>query len=170
MRTATKKRNATGSILPFNATAHEFVKALEELPSIPPGSVAVTRAGPDLQQGYTWTISFLPDDERTHEGDLPLLVVDGASDGLYGEGVRVAVQELSKGTVKAVQYISTSAAGGGGALNTSNSNSSSNNSNATAQFRLRFKGAATGRIPVGASSRGASNGSCDRGHHLDHPR
>lgn len=41
----------TGSVIPYNYTASEVKAALESLHSIPTGTIAVSRTGPDLQNG-----------------------------------------------------------------------------------------------------------------------
>jgi hypothetical protein len=58
----------------FDATAEAFKEALESMPNniIPPGTIAVSRTGPDGERGYSWTVTFLSDYARTFEGDLNL--------------------------------------------------------------------------------------------------
>ncbi|KAH8092788.1 hypothetical protein JL720_4952 [Aureococcus anophagefferens] len=78
--------NAESAKVPFDATVSELANALQSLPQIPDGTVAVTRTGPDFELGYVWTVSFLDDVNRTFEGD-------------------VDVAELRKGTVKEIQRL-----------------------------------------------------------------
>lgn len=58
----------TSARIAYNSTAADLTRSLESLPEIPQGTIAVSRSGPDLQRGYTWTISFLDDVNRTFEG------------------------------------------------------------------------------------------------------
>merc|ERR1711871_1596084 len=52
-------------------------------------AVAVTRSGPDMEGGYSWTITF-----TTSIGDIGLISVDNS---LVGVGAKFNVQELQKG-------------------------------------------------------------------------
>jgi hypothetical protein len=155
----------TGSLIPYNATAAQMKGFLESLDSIPGGTLAVSRSGPDLQRGehfsnlrqpmsacadvvvlgrragYSWTVSFLEDYNRTHEGDLPLMNV--ASNGLSGVSATVNITEHRKGSIKAVQYVSVSTA----AAHVSNDS----------YFQLSFRNQSTKWIPAAPI-----NGSCDR--------
>ena len=89
----------------YDATAAEFKAALEAMPNniIPPGTIAVSRTGPDQQLGYSWTVSFLSDYNRTFEGDLEPFVFDNSL--LTGEDANGTVVEVRKGTVKEVQLV-----------------------------------------------------------------
>lgn len=58
----------TSASVKYNASAADMTRSLESLPEIPTGTVAVSRSGPDFERGYTWTVSFLDDVNRTFEG------------------------------------------------------------------------------------------------------
>lgn len=131
--------------VPFGASPSELKAALE---AVGTGEVSVHRAGPNFELGYAWTVSFL---ER--EGDLPLVGVafGGSANGttvsdptgvLQGVDALARVVETRKGTVKAVQTISTFGGRDGGV-------------NASTKFFLKFRGAATGVIEANV------NGTCD---------
>ncbi|KAF0688749.1 hypothetical protein As57867_019608, partial [Aphanomyces stellatus] len=73
--------------IPYNANAQTITTALQALSWV--GSVAVSVSGPNGQQGYTWTLSFL-----TYQGSMPLL---SATNLLTGIGASVQVTELVQG-------------------------------------------------------------------------
>jgi hypothetical protein len=82
--------------------------ALETISTVPTGTLGVTRSGPDEQQGYTWTVSFLEDYPATHAGDRNEFVFDdSASTGEFNTGgaATVTVAEARAGTDKEVQEI-----------------------------------------------------------------
>ena len=60
------------------------------------GSVAVTRSGPDAQDGYAWTVTFLD-----RAGDVPPLEVVSS---LTGSGAAVAVTTVRDGNVLGGEY------------------------------------------------------------------
>jgi hypothetical protein len=68
----------TASGIAYDASASDMKAALEGLSTIPSGTIAVTRTGPDGQLGYSWTISFLSDYLGSNEGNLDKLVADGS--------------------------------------------------------------------------------------------
>lgn len=45
------KGYTSSGVLPYNATSAQVKNYLEQLHSIPPGTVSVSRSGPDLQEG-----------------------------------------------------------------------------------------------------------------------
>ena len=102
-----KGQTGTTSSIPFNAEPSVFESALENMPSniIPPGTVQVSRVGPDPQLGYTWTISFLSDYARTFEGALNSFVFIGAGSSLTGTDAKGVVTKVRTGTIKEIQQI-----------------------------------------------------------------
>jgi hypothetical protein len=92
--------------IPYNADAATVKNALEKLDTIPKGTVAVSRSGPSGELEYTWTVTFLTDFNRTHEGDLEL-IIPNYNTTLTGDNSVVTVAELKnrKGTIKEVQQI-----------------------------------------------------------------
>ena len=123
----------TTSALPFNATAAVLQSALEAIPGgvIPAGAVSVSRSGPDGQRGYTWTVSFLDNLNRTFYGSLPLFQLDGSL--LTGVNASVTAVVVRPGTVQDVQRLVV-------VTNTTVP------ANATAV--LTFRGETTGHIPL----------------------
>ena len=97
----------------FEASAAEMKELLEGLPNdvIPKGSIAVSRTGPNGEKQYTWTVTFLNNYQRTHEGNLMPFDADFTALTPNGEA-EVVVDELRKGTRKDVQTMTVSAAGG----------------------------------------------------------
>jgi len=73
--------------LPYNINASDLAATLSLLPGI--GNVLVSRSGPDGQQGYVWSVTFIG-----RHGDVPLLPVTNA---LTGGGASVVVEEVQKG-------------------------------------------------------------------------
>ncbi len=65
-------RGARSRYLPYNATALDVQRALEELATV--GQVGVTRSNADENNGYTWLVTFLTD-----LGPLDLIQFDGTS-------------------------------------------------------------------------------------------
>eukprot|EP01036_Dinobryon_divergens_P022354 gene22354-30602_t len=102
-----KGQTGTTSSIPFNAEPSVFESALENIPLniIPPGTIQVSRVGPDPQLGYTWTISFLSDYARTFEGALNSFVFIGAGSSLTGTGSKGVVTKVRTGTIKEIQQI-----------------------------------------------------------------
>ena len=74
--------------LTHDATAPEVKTALEGLSTI--GSVDVTASGPDENEGYTWTVTFL-----TELGDVESIIIDDAD--LTGTVPTGAVLEYKTG-------------------------------------------------------------------------
>ena len=97
----------TTSPISYDAEPSVFESALESmaLNIIPPGTIRVSREGPDPQLGYTWTISFLSDYARTFEGDLSPFVFIGSGSSLTGTDSKGVVTEVRKGTIKEIQQI-----------------------------------------------------------------
>ena len=85
-----------------DATAEDGVEALTRLPGVPAGTVAVSRSGPDPENGYVWTVSFLDDAERTWEknlgDDFDFHIASTAN--LIGVDARAKVETLREGTMK----------------------------------------------------------------------
>merc|ERR1739841_128893 len=75
------------------ASAAQFAAALSLTDA---GSVAVTRSGPDAQDGYAWTVTFLD-----RAGDVPPLEVVSS---LTGSGAAVAVTTVRDGNVLGGEY------------------------------------------------------------------
>eukprot|EP00981_Chlorochromonas_danica_P003361 scaffold644_cov168-Ochromonas_danica.AAC.53 len=98
--------SAVSGLIPFDASAAVFKQALENMPLsiIPKGSISVSRTGPDEQLGYTWTVTFLDDFNRTFYGDQNLFTANTTL--LTGDGSAVTVTEISKGTFQEVQELS----------------------------------------------------------------
>lgn len=95
----------TTAPIPYNAEAFEMKAALEAISNsvIPSDSVAVTRSGPDLQFGYTWTVQFLDDKTHSFLGSLDYFVPNYGS--LTGENAKVTITKLRPGSVREVQQI-----------------------------------------------------------------
>ena len=70
--------------LPYNATGTEVRDALRSLALI--GDIGVSRQGPDVNQGFTWIVTFF-----TERGDLPPLLADTSA--LYGSSAAIKVAE-----------------------------------------------------------------------------
>ncbi|CAM9800578.1 unnamed protein product [Ectocarpus sp. 6 AP-2014] len=121
------------SQLAANATAEEMRVALEALGT---GGLAVSREGPDNQQGYVWTVNFLET-----EGDVDIIEVHGPD--LTGDGSAVVSEEVRKGTWQEIQTIVVTAANDLLAVDNST------------YFVLSFGGEVTG--PILANG----NGSCE---------
>lgn len=135
----------------YDATAADLTQNLESLPEIPKGTIAVSRSGPDLKRGYTWTISFLDDVNRTFEGtsvaetssnthifpgDVPLFTVASTA-YLNGMNANVTITEIRKGTIKEVQLLNVTST-----------------SPSLGVFHLTFRGATTGAIRAGPDING----------------
>ena len=73
--------------IPYNADETTLKTKLEAMTA--KGSVAVSRTGPNGQNGYTWSVTFL-----TIEGDVPALT---ATDLLDGVGHSITISEKTKG-------------------------------------------------------------------------
>jgi hypothetical protein len=86
--------------IPFDASAAAFQQALT---GIGAGGFAVTRTGPDGQLGYSWTVSFLSDFNRTFYGPQSLFNFDSSL--LTGAGAKGQVKKFRVGTVQEVQEI-----------------------------------------------------------------
>ena len=82
-------RGARSRYLPYNATALDVQRALEELVTV--GQVAVSRSSADENNGYTWLVTFLTD-----LGPLDLIQFDGTS--LTGTVATGNVAEIVVGT------------------------------------------------------------------------
>jgi hypothetical protein len=95
--------------IPFDTSADDMKSFLEDLYTIPAGTISVSRTGPDGELAYTWTVQFLSDYNRTHEGDLLDFVPDTTN--LNGANSGVDVVETRKGTLKEVQSITVTTAG-----------------------------------------------------------
>ena len=117
--------------------------ALEDLTSIPAGTISVERSGPDFEYGYVWTISFLEDYNRTFEGDVKELVPTQV--WLNGTGADVTVTEARKGTVKTVQTIDVN-------LENKNTFQKHEYDNSSVAFTLSYEGQTTGSIPLTPSN------------------
>ncbi|KAH8049142.1 hypothetical protein JL722_12143 [Aureococcus anophagefferens] len=135
--------NAESAKVPFDATVSELANALQSLPQIPDGTVAVTRTGPDFELGYVWTVSFLDDVNRTFEGDVSPLTVS-SSTYLGGQNAQVDVAELRKGTVKEIQRLNVT-----------------RTSNKDDAFYLTFRGETTGAIYASPDKLDKSCGSAE---------
>ena len=122
------------TVIQNGATAEEVVEALTLLPGVPSGTVAVSRSGPDPENGYVWTVSFLDDAARTWEkqqgDDFNFEVASTAN--LIGVDARARIDVLRAGTVKEVQMLNITR---GGYNDTKND-----------YFYLNFRGATTGQI------------------------
>ena len=93
-------RNEQTEVIPYNATAVELKKALEQLSAV--GAVEVSRSYPRYNRGHTWTITFTHDplfkDGKivvTPRGDQPMLVV--SDNMLTGTAVTVSITETMRG-------------------------------------------------------------------------
>lgn len=104
--------------------------ALEILPTI--RTIDVTRSGADYVGGYTWTISFLDDATRAHQGDMPDFSFISALICDSGSPPSIIVSEVRKGTIKEIQRISTSAG--------------SSFVDPASSFKLSFRGESTNAI------------------------
>jgi hypothetical protein len=92
--------------IPFNASPDVFKAAIENLTMIPPGTTAVNRIGPDLQLGYTWTVTFLSNYQGANQGSLQLFTTSTAA--LTGKSAGMQVVKVRDGTFKEVQKITVS--------------------------------------------------------------
>lgn len=93
---------ANSGLIKHDATAEEFQKALGQ--AFVGGAVSVSRAGPDGQMGYIWSISFLETISRITEGPQnPFIYTPSAL--LTGTGAVVTVVNVRTGTVKEKQTI-----------------------------------------------------------------
>ena len=90
------------SNLDFNAESADVKEALESLGNnvIPTGTIAVSRSGPNGEKEYTWTVTFLNDFARTHEGDLNLITFDKTLMTPANSAIVVAELPGRKGTIK----------------------------------------------------------------------
>jgi len=125
--------------IPVSASAKDMKDALEQLSTIPVGSISVSRSDVDTQGGYTWTVTFLPDAQvpDTHAGVLPEITYTDT--GLSSTGT-IAVATTRPGTVVETQTLTVTK--GGGAVN------------AAAAFKLKFDGEETSSITYPASCDG----------------
>lgn len=114
----------------FDADAFTIKKELEALSTI--SRVHVDRTPLDIVGGCTWTIAFLDDGSRMHQGDMPMFIVESTLTGAPGQTPSIKVLEVRKGTFKEIQTIAID--GGGG------------NVDPTSSFRLSFEGEETGDI------------------------
>ncbi len=73
-------------MIPFDIDSDALKVILES--ELPTGNVAVTRDGPDANQGYTWFVTFI-----SANADVALLEADGRS--LTGVLYCVVKQDLS---------------------------------------------------------------------------
>lgn len=98
------------SPIAFDASAADFKSALESIASnvIPAGTIAVSRTGPDEQLGYSWSVTFLDDFNRTFYGNQLPFSYD--TTGLTGIGANVNVVKVFNGTFQEVQLISVTSA------------------------------------------------------------
>jgi hypothetical protein len=127
--------------LRYNASGTEVRDALRNLQVI--GNVGVSREGPDVNQGFTWIITFF-----TERGDLPLLSVDKSS--LLGSSTVINVVEgyerkdysthrtnrqACKGSIPTIQTVTTFAS-----------------STLRGKFKLGFRDIYTSDIPHDASA------------------
>jgi hypothetical protein len=88
----------TSQSLPYNVEAHALKSALEQSPSVTPGSISVLRHGPDRLNCFNWTVEFL----AGHSGDLnPMKALSEFTHG------SVEVVEVRKGSTKEVQKLTT---------------------------------------------------------------
>ena len=97
------------SPIPSDADASTFKAALQALTTIE--NIDVSRSDVDSVGGYVWTISFLEDAMRTHEGDMPAFGVSSSLTAGSGKFPSISTTEVRKGTQKEVQSISISAGG-----------------------------------------------------------
>ena len=74
-------------MLPFDATADQVERALEELDGV--GDVAVTKSAPDALGRATWAVTFLE-----VSGDVPRLA---PTSSLTGAGAGLVVEERTRG-------------------------------------------------------------------------
>jgi hypothetical protein len=78
--------------IPYDASATLFSEELTKISTV--DQVSVTRTStPDMQRGYTWTVTFLAD---TMQGDIPLLTSN--TDSLMAVGKNVFVREQRIGS------------------------------------------------------------------------
>ena len=89
--------------LRYDATSTDVKNALEQLSSVPTGTLAVTRSGPDGQRGYNWTVEFLHDAAGTFQGDLSMITASYIN--LLGTDSKVVVSEVHKGSEREVQQL-----------------------------------------------------------------
>ena len=122
------------TVIQHDATAEDVVEALTRLPGVPTGTVAVSRSGPDPENGYVWTVSFLDDAERTWEknlgDDFDFHIASTAN--LIGVDARAKVETLREGTMKEIQLLNVTRGGGNDTKND--------------YFYLEFGGQITGKI------------------------
>nr|AIG55740.1 secreted protein [Thraustotheca clavata] len=99
--------NGNTATISASATAVQMQTALSALNI---GSLQVTRSGPDYQQGYTWTVSFL-----TLAGNVPSFTYQAAgltetrSDGVVSKVITIGTPR--QGTIQAIQSIATTTTG-----------------------------------------------------------
>jgi hypothetical protein len=118
---------AESDALRYDASAKDVAQAVRSLGSWLDG-VQVSRTGPTLVGGYTWSVTF-----PEHMGDASLLQVNAA--GLVGVGSTANVAELHKGKVVAVQTLRTTAT-----------------SPLSGSFAIGFNGQETELLPYNASA------------------
>lgn len=134
---------ASSAAIAYNASASAFQTALESMPNnvIPPGTIAVSRTGPDGQQGFSWTVSFLSDYNRTFFGNVPSF--NFIHPGLTGKNATADVNVVQQGTIQEVQDIVVSATA---AFNSSSTLARGN------YFTLSYRGQITQPIPLKPST------------------
>ena len=122
------------TVIQHDATAEDVVEALTRLPGVPTGTVAVSRSGPDPENGYVWTVSFLDDAERTWEKDLgdDFDFEIASTANLIGVDARAKIEVLREGTMKEIQLLNVTRGGGNDTKND--------------YFYLEFGGQITGKI------------------------
>lgn len=86
-------RDTTTTDIKFDSTATEMQQKLASLNSI--ASVAVSRFGPDSQNGFKWRITFTSN-AKNNGGPLPLIIVDNKT-RFKALGATVSVQEVVRG-------------------------------------------------------------------------
>lgn len=112
---------------------------IESLESI--GLVDITRSNINVVGGASWSISFLDDATRIHQGNMPEFLTHSSLTGGSGKVPSIVVQETRKGTVKEVQSVVISAGG--------------SSVNALSKFKLSFIGEETNDIlalPAGGTT------------------
>jgi len=91
--------------IPFDASPLTFKSALESMSNnvFPAGTISVSRTGPDGQKGYSWTVTFLQDYARTHEGSLNYFQYSVAS--LSGSTPLISIAKVRDGTFKHIKKL-----------------------------------------------------------------
>ena len=116
--------SATVYGIPVNASASLFETMVEAIAGNVTGNISVTRTGPDLQQGYSWTVTFL-----SAMGGVPSF---GAQVTGTAVGAVATTVHLSPGTLQEVQHVVLDGVTG----------------NITGNFTLTFNGISTLPIPL----------------------